>query len=128
MQRRAYQKFYEMDIWKEAFGLQKEIFLLTQKFPKGELYGLISQLHNSCNSIPANIAESHGRYYYADKIRVLYTVRGEIEETQSHLMVAESRLYISQNDSERLTQKYESLKVRINNYISDLRERKNKEN
>jgi len=114
----VYQKFYEMEMWKEAFNLQKEVFELTSTFPKDERYGLISQINNSSNSIVANIAESHGRYHFADKIRVLYIVRGELSETQSHLIVAASRKYITEIVCTKLVSDYETLKIKINNAIS----------
>lgn len=50
----SYQKFYETEIWKEAYKLQKEVFVVTKSFPKYERYGLGSQLYNSSNSVCAN--------------------------------------------------------------------------
>ena len=123
-QKKQYQKFYELDIWKEGYELQKEVFALTQTFPREERYGLGSQLNDSSNSVIANIAESHGRFYYADKIRVLYTVRGELEETQSHLIVAQSRGYIPREKTVELVRRYEHLKQKLNGYINDFSKRK----
>ena len=80
--------FYELRIWQKGYELLMEIYRITSTFPKKEQYGLTSQLRNSANSVIANIAEGHGRYYFADKVRVLYTARGEVEETRSHLRVA----------------------------------------
>lgn len=127
MPEKGYLKFYEMDIWKDAFELQKEIFILTKTFPKHERYGLSGQMDDASNSVCANIAECHGRYHFADKIRVLYIVRGEIEETQSHLLIAESRSYITTEIMKHLAQRYEQLKIKINNTILDYRQRKNNE-
>ena len=97
---------------------------LTQNFPKHERYGLSSQLDNSANSVIANIAEAHGRFYYGDKIRVLYTSRGEIEETQSHLIVSASRGFVSEDKSAALVDRYEKFKMKLNNYISNFWEQK----
>lgn len=74
----------------------------------------------------ANIAESHGRFHFADKVRVLYIARGEIEEIQSHLMVSESRGLIHEEQAKDLINKYENLKMKLNKYISTLMERKSK--
>lgn len=65
-----------------------KIYKITSKFPPEEKYNLTSQLRSSANSVVALIAEAHGRYYYADKCRVLYQSRGECGETQSHLSVS----------------------------------------
>ena len=48
-------------------------------------------MKDSANLVISNIAEAYGRYYFADKARVLYTSRGECEETRSHLRVALGR-------------------------------------
>lgn len=117
---KQYHKFYELDIWKEGYNLQKEIFEITLTFPK-YAYDIVSQINRSTNSIIANIAESHGRFHFADKIRVLYISRGEIEETQSHIMVAVSRKYMTKQDGNLLIQRYENLKMKLNGYISNFR-------
>lgn len=116
----GHKKFYEMDIWKEAFELQKEIFGITQTFPRNEMYSLTSQTNDSSESVCSNIAESHGRFHYADKIRVLFIARGELEETQSHLIVAASRMYMTKETSTHFVDRYEKLKIKLNNYISKL--------
>ena len=109
--------------------LKKEIFKFVQTFPNSEQYGLISQLNRSTNSVCANLAESHGRFHYADKVRVLYIVRGEIEEIQSHIIVAVSRGYIKKETGVVPIDKYEKLKMKINCYISFLmKSKKYKEN
>lgn len=119
-----HKKFYQMDLWKEAFQLQKEIYEIIKNFPKSEEYGLVSQLNRSTNSICANLAESHGRYYFLDKIRVLYIVRGEIEETQSHLIVAMSRGLVERKAGVKLVERYEKVKMSANNYINSLYKQK----
>jgi len=53
-------------------------------------------------SIPANIAEGYGRYYYQDNVRFCYIARGSLEETLSHLVLAHELNYISTNTYELL--------------------------
>jgi four helix bundle protein len=38
----------------------------TEKLPKRELYGLASQIQRTVVSIPANIADGHGRDHLGD--------------------------------------------------------------
>ena len=122
-----YKKFYEKSIWQEAFTLQKEIFSLTMNLPRTEQYGLVDQLNRATNSVLANIAESDGRFHYADKARVLYIARGEIQEVQSHLMVAQSRGYLNKEECTGYINGYEEIKKQINGYIYSLvRSNKNK--
>jgi len=124
---KKYKKFFEDELWLQAFELQKEIIELSVRFPDYEKYGLRSQINNSSNSVMANIAEEHGRYHYADKIRVLYIVRGEIEETQSHCLCAVSRNYVRKDEVVNIINKYENLKKTLNGRINDFRKKKEKE-
>ena len=116
----GYKKFYEMDLWVEAQELQKEVFEITKQFPRHEDFGLTSQCNRATASVLANTAESHGRFHFADKIRVLYIARGEIEEVQSHLIVAGSGAYLTKETSKNLIHRYEEVKKKLNRYISTL--------
>jgi four helix bundle protein len=115
-----YKKFYNLEVWKIGYDLLMEIYEITGDFPKFEQYALTSQIIRSANSVIANIAEAHGRYYYADKIRVLYIARAEIQETQSHLRVAFGRKYITDQIFKDLDNKYEMLCRKINAFIAHL--------
>ncbi len=121
---RGYKKFYEAPLWLKAYELQKKIFILSQTFPKSEIYGLVDQMNRSANSLLANFAEADGRFHYADKVRVLYIARGELQELQSHLIVAASRGYMEKASSSDLIRKYEEVKMQLNLYIGSLLKQK----
>lgn len=113
--------FRDLKIWGKGYELLMEIYGLTCKFPTDEKYNLMSQIRSSANGVIANIAEAHGRYYFADKARVLYISRGECEETQSHLSVALGRNYISEKEFQELDKEYAGLDKGINTYIQRLK-------
>lgn len=101
-----------------------KVYDITAKHPPEEKYALISDMRRSANSVIANIAESHGRYYFADKVRVLYTARGEAEETRSHIRVSFGRNYISKDEFEYLDKNYEELCKGISAYIQKVMSQK----
>lgn len=117
-------RFLDLRIWQEGFDLLLEIYEMTALFPDHEKYSLTSQVTRSANSIIANIAESHGRYYFADKIRVLYLSRAELEETQSHIRVAYGLNYINKEKYNKLFNRYDGLRIGINMYINFLQKNK----
>lgn len=59
----ATKSFKELIVWQKARDLAVEIYKLTEKFPKSELYGLTSQMRRAAISISSNIAESYHRFH-----------------------------------------------------------------
>ena len=60
--------YKDLDAWKNAMQLVKEVYSLTKKFPKDELYALTSQTKRAAVSVPSNIAEGLGRQYKKDTL------------------------------------------------------------
>jgi four helix bundle protein len=54
--------FKELKVWQKSYQLCLEIYRATKKFPKEEIYSLISQIRRSALSIPSNIAEANVSY------------------------------------------------------------------
>lgn len=115
-----YKSFNEVPIWKISVNLVEMIYQITEKFPPSERFILIDQLRRSSVSVAGNIAESWGRYHYADKIRVLYIARGEIEETRSHLAIAERMKYCSKDKYIEIDNNYKQLLYELNKYKKTL--------
>ncbi|MBT5338087.1 four helix bundle protein [Candidatus Falkowbacteria bacterium] len=113
--------FSELRIWQQGHELLIEIYEITKGFPSWEKFCLIQQLIRAANSVIANIAESQGRYFFKDKVRVLYISRGELEEVRSHLCVAMSLKYISEEKWKHLDDSYQGLLVGLNSYINNLK-------
>lgn len=53
--------YKEPKVWQKSVELTKEIYLITAKFPRSELYGLTSQMRRASVSVPSNIAEGYSR-------------------------------------------------------------------
>ncbi len=53
--------YKDLIVWQKAIDLIEKIYRITSKFPKEELYGIVSQLRRAAVSIASNIAEGQGR-------------------------------------------------------------------
>ncbi|MBI4087421.1 MAG: four helix bundle protein [Candidatus Liptonbacteria bacterium] len=96
------QSFEDLKVWRDAHAFTILTYKITEKFPKHELFGLISQLRRSSSSIGANIAEGCGRFHYKEKIKFYLNARGSAIESQSHILLARDLGYISSAESEKL--------------------------
>ncbi len=50
-------RYKELKVWQKAIDLAVEVYRVTEKLPKEERFGLISQINRCVVSIPSNIAE-----------------------------------------------------------------------
>lgn len=81
--------FRQIRVWVKAHQLTLEIYKITSRFPREELYGLTSQLRRSSASIPANIAEGYGRGGNAELARFLQMGMGSAYEVEYHALLAQ---------------------------------------
>jgi four helix bundle protein len=89
----AIRTYRQLDVWKRSIELVEAIYRLAAEFPADEKYGLKTQLQRAAVSIPANIAEGHGRSHRGDYLHHLSIARGSLMEVETHLtLVARLRL------------------------------------
>ena len=109
--------YTDLDVWKEARNLSKEIYLSSSDFPKDERFGLTSQIRRAVVSIPSNIAEGCGRNHPKDSIQFFFIARGSIYEVETQLYLAFDLEYISDIDLEPLLIKLELTRKLLNGFI-----------
>ncbi len=117
----------------EAWRKSKEFCLriyheVLPCLPAEEKWNLGQQLRRAALSIPANLAEGYGRFYYQDNVRFCYIARGSLQETLSHLIVASETHFIPKPLFDSLRQDTESLTKLIHGYIAYLKRSKQGEN
>jgi four helix bundle protein len=64
------------------------VYKVTREFPRGELFGITSQMRRAASSIGANIAEGTGRRSDGELTRFLHIARGSAAELEYHLLLA----------------------------------------
>jgi len=87
--------FRSLRVWQLGMELAEQVYRLSQRFPKQEMYGLTSQIQRAAVSIPANIAEGHARGATKDFLRYLAIAQGSLAELETHLMLAERIKYVT---------------------------------
>jgi four helix bundle protein len=79
--------FRDYEVWKNAIGFTKEIYLLTATLPPNEKFGIISQIQRASVSISSNIAEGCSRYSEKDFARFVEIALGSAYEVESIMVV-----------------------------------------
>lgn len=93
--------YKDLIIWKKSFDLCSDVYLLTKKFPKEEIYGLTSQIRRAAVSIPSNISEGSKRGK-KEFIYFLKVAHGSGAELETQLLLAERFEYIKSKDLENV--------------------------
>lgn len=106
---------------------RNEIYVITKKFPKDELFNLTMQIRKAALSITSNIAEGHGRYHFQETMQFCRTSRGSLNEVIDQLYLALDMHYISKQEFESLYKKGRDLEQILNGYIAYLEKNKGKQ-
>lgn len=102
-------RFKNLDIWKDAITLAKNVHVLTATLPKEETYGLKSQLRRAAVSVASNIAEGAGRNSNGEFNQFLGIAIGSAFEVDTQLIIGLELGYFSKDAVAALTKDIESI-------------------
>ncbi|MDP3729353.1 MAG: four helix bundle protein [bacterium] len=77
--------YKKLNVYLQAHELVIMVYQLTKKFPRDELFGLVSQMRRCAVSVPANIVEGYGRRTNKDKVHFYYISRGSLNELEYYI-------------------------------------------
>ena len=87
--------YRDLAIWQRSMTLAEMSYRLAARLPYDERYGLVTQIRRAAVSIPANIAEGHGRDSTGSFIQFLRISQGSLKELETHVLLTE-RLGVAQ--------------------------------
>jgi four helix bundle protein len=111
--------YKELEVYKAARQLSKEIYSLTKSFPKEEMYSLTDQIRRSSRSIGAQIAEAWAkRRYEKHFVSKLTDSDGEQQETQHWIETSLDCGYLTIEIAESLLKQCSSIGKMLNSMIT----------
>ncbi len=111
--------YRDLEVYKLSRQLSQDIFFITKKFPKEEMYSLTDQIRRSSRSVGAQIAEAWAkRRYEKHFISKLTDADGEQLETQHWIETALHCSYFSENTAKELLEKCSSIGKMLNSMIN----------
>ena len=88
----------DLDAWKMSIDLVADIYKITKKFPKDEIYGITSQLRRATLSIILNYVEGYGRRKTNVLKNFLEISYGSLKETKYLLEFSYKLNYYDKKD------------------------------
>ena len=95
-------RYENLEVWKLADELAFEVYRLTKKFPKEEIFGLTSQVRRSALSIPTNIVEGYSRSGDKELSRFIGIALGSLGECRYLLDFSRRLEYLDSQNYEKL--------------------------
>lgn len=106
----------------KADELAYQIYLVSKKFPKEEIYGITSQMRRAALSIPLNIVEGFARQSKNEYRRFLEIAYGSLKETKYLLYFAQREKMIDTKEYQEILKLTEEIGKIIWATIKTIRE------
>ena len=119
--------FKDLEVWRVARELRKEIYRVAQALPDFEKFGLASQLRRAATSVTANLAEGYGRFGYQENAQLCRQARGSLYEVRDHLTTCVDEGYLQLSEGKRLDKLAQTLARLLNGYLRSTLARKRDE-
>lgn len=94
--------YKDLFVWQKAHALVLDVYRVSKKFPREEMYNLTSQLRRAAISTPTNIAEGCGKFTQRDFANYLQTAFGSAQESDYLIFLSLELGYITMDEFKKL--------------------------
>ena len=96
------ESFRDLVAWQKAIDMVDMVYDLTAKFPRDEMFGLVSQMRRAAVSVPSDVAEGYARRHLKEYLRFVDMARGSLCELQTQAIISRRRGFLSDGDAASL--------------------------
>jgi len=102
--------YNDLEVYKRSFKMAMDIYWMTRKFPKEEMYSLTSQIVRSSRSVSSNITEGWAKRTYDNvfKQHLVHSLGSNLE-TENWLKFALECKYITNSDFDKFTKEIDEI-------------------
>ncbi len=112
--------YKDLVVWQKGIHLVLEIYKLTDRFPKEEIYSLVSQMRRCAVSIPSNIAEGSRRSSRKDFRNFLIIAFGSGAELETQIIIAKQLTLTKNLDYTEVDKILDEIMKMLNKFISQM--------
>jgi four helix bundle protein len=114
--------YRDLQVWKKAHDLTLELYRVSQRFPREEIYGITGQLRRAAVSIGANLAEGCGRRTSTELARFVRIALGSASELDYHLLLSRDLGFLSSDDFTSSTAKLTEVRKMLTSFLQSVEE------
>jgi|TARA_Y100000310_G_scaffold344531_1_gene457787 four helix bundle protein len=120
------QNYRNLEVYQRTEQLTEDIYDITKKFPREELYNITQHIRKTVLSIGANISEGTGRQSDAEFLRFLYISMGSLKELDHFLNIANKLSYITKEEYDLILIKVNVIGKKLSSLINKIKTDKNR--
>ena len=110
----------DLNVWKDSIKLVVDLYRITRKFPKDEIFGITSQIKRAAVSIPANISEGSGRIHSKEYVRFLGISRGSASELETLIQISYELEYLNETEYCNFTERVTKIIVQLTKLMQSI--------
>jgi four helix bundle protein len=112
--------YRDLQTWKKAHLLTLDLYRMSRRFPREEMYGLTSQLRRAASSIGANLAEGCGRRTNNEMARFVRIALGSASELDYHLLLSRDLELLEESDYQRSAKTLVEVRKMLTSLLSSI--------
>lgn len=116
--------YKDLKVWQKAIKLAIDVFNVTKKYPREEVYGMTLQTRRAGVAIPANIAEGYARGHLKEYIQFLRIAFSSGVELETHLLIANKVEMFKDRDFKLLNRRLDEIMKMLNVLMDKLKKLK----
>jgi len=109
--------YKDLIVWQRSIQLALEVYKITEKYPRSELYGLTSQMRRSSVSISSNIAEGRSRVSKKQFAQFLIISHGSASELETQIEISKNLTFSKELDFSNIINLLKEVKAMLGTMI-----------
>ena len=120
MEKQTITTYKDLIVWQKSIELVNEVYAVTRRFPKEEMFGLTNQIRRAAVSIPANIAEGWGRSSTKNYVQFIKISLGSLFELETLIIIAQDQSYIEEHVKNKTSEEIAEIGKMLNKLMQNL--------